>query len=403
MPQSLESSLAFNLHLSHRRFKTKRMKRILFFLFLFATTGMMAQSSKVVSAYNSLKSGELDKAVEYIEPATEHKRSSTDAKTWVYRGQIYQSIAASDEDFEVDKKTALQTAVQSFEKAKELDSKERWIDQVTFGMQQLKGLAINSGISAYNDKSFEDSRDFFLMGADIEGVDGQIDTLAIYNAGLAAEQAEDYDVAITQYGKAAKLGYLGPNMYLYMANLYQNREMPEEYLSIVQEGRVAYPEDSDLIVYELNYYLQNGKFEEAERNLKLALEKEPDNKQLHFSLGVVYDNLERRDDAKKAYEDAIALDSNYFDPTFNLGAMYFNQGVEMNNAANDIQDNTKYNAARAEAKAVFETAQPFLEKAHQLEPNDLSAITSLAQLYALTGENDKYTEMKEKEKALTDE
>lgn len=378
------------------------MKRILFFLFLFAATGMMAQSSKVVSAYNSLKSGDLDKAVEFIEPATEHEKSSADAKTWVYRGQIYQSIAASEDDFKVDKKTALHNAVESFNKAKELDSKNRWIDQITFGMQQLKALAVNSGIGSYNDQNFEDSRDFFLMGAEIAAADGEIDTLAIYNAGLAAEQAEDYDVAITQYDKAAKLGYLGPNMYLYMANLYQKREMPEEYINTVKEGRVAYPEDADLIVYELNYYLKNGKFEEAENNLKLALEKEPDNKQLHFSLGVVYDNLGRRDDAKKSYEDAIELDGNYFDPIFNLGAMYFNQGVEMNNAANDIKDNKKYNTARAEAKKVFETAQPFLEKAHQLEPADLSAITSLAQLYALTGENDKYSEMKEKEKALKD-
>ena len=350
-----------------------------------------------------MRSGDFDKAVEFIEPAIDNAKTMADPKTWVYRGQIYQSIVASEEVFSVDKKTALQKAAQSFEKAKELDSKDRWVDQITFGLQQVKALAINSGIGAYNDESFEDSRDYFLMGADIAAADGDIDTLAIYNAGLAAEQAEDYDVAIEQYRKAAKVGYLGPNIYLYMANLYQKREMPEKYLEVVKEGRAAYPEDADLIVYELNYYLQNGKFEEAENNLKLAIEKEPDNKQLRFSLGVVYDNLGRRDDAKKAYEEAIALDSDYFDPTFNLGAMYFNQGVEMNNAANDIKDNKKYNEARAEAKKVFEKAQPFLEKAHKLEPKDLSAITSLSQLYALTGENEKYTEMKAKEKALSEE
>lgn len=379
------------------------MKRILFFLFLFATTGMMAQSSKVVSAYNYMKSGDLNKAAEFIEPATEHAKTSTDAKTWVYRGQIYQSITASEEDFEVDRKTALQNAIMSFDKAQELDSKGRWEDQITFGMQQVKALAVNSAIGAYNDQDYEDSRDFFLMGAEISASKGEIDTLAIYNAGLAAEQAEDFDVAIEQYQKAANLGYLGSSMYLYMANLYQKREMPEEYLNAVKEGRTAYPEDADLIVYELNYYLKNGRFEEAENNLKLAIEQEPDNKQLHFSLGVVYDNLGRRDDAKIAYEYAIELDPNYFDAIFNLGAMYFNQGVEMNNAANDITDNKKYNAARAEAKGVFEKAKPFLEKAHQLEPTDLSAIASLSQLYALTGENDKYTEMKEKEKALRDQ
>ncbi len=81
--------------------------------------------------------------------------------------------------------------------------------------------------------------------------------------------------------------------------------------------------------------------------------------------------------------------------------MYFNQGVEMNNAANEISDNKKYNEARAAAKKVFEQARPYLEKAHELEPTDISAISSLAQLYAMTGENDKYTEMKAKEEAAT--
>lgn len=379
------------------------MKRILFFLFLFATTGLMAQNSKVVSAYNSLKSGDYDKAIEYIEPATEHAKSMSDPKTWLYRGQIYQSIVTSEDDFKVDKKTALQESIKSYEKAKELDTRNRWEDQIFFGMAQVKELALNSGIVAYNEQKFDDSRDFFLMRVDISAAEGEVDTLAIYNAGLAAEQAEDYEVAISQYRTAAETGYLGPNLYLYMANLYQKLELPEEYLKVVKEGRAAYPDDADLIVYELNYYLQKGEYEEAENNLKLAISKEPDNKQLHFSLGVVYDNLDRRDDAKKAYEDAIALDPDYFDATFNLGAMYFNQGVEMNNAANDIQDNKKYAAARAEARKVFEKAQPFLEKAHQLDPTDISAITSLAQLYALTGENDKYTEMKAKEKALSDQ
>ncbi len=97
-----------------------------------------------------------------------------------------------------------------------------------------------------------------------------------------------------------------------MANLYEKQDMPEKYLEVIKAGRINYPDDADLIVYELNYYLRNDKFEEAENNLKLAIEKEPNNKQLHFSLGVVYDNLDRRDDAKTAYEKAIAIDPDYF-------------------------------------------------------------------------------------------
>lgn len=377
------------------------MKRILFILSIFVTTGLMAQSSKVVSAYNSMKDGEYAQALEYINAAKDNEKTMDDAKTWVYRGQIYQQIGASEEDFGVDKKEAVKEALASFEKAKELDTKERWVDQTKLGYAQAQNLAVNSGIIAYNEKQYEDSRDFFLMGADAGTTLGIFDTLAVYNAGLAAEQAGDYQTAIEQYQKAANANYMGAKMYLYMANLYEKQEMPEKYLEVIKQGRIAYPDDADIIVYELNYYLRNNKFEEAENNLKLAIEKEPNNKQLHFSLGVVYDNLDRRDEAKAAYEKAIAIDPDYFDPTFNLGAMYFNQGVEMNNAANEITDNKKYNAAREDAKKVFEQARPYLERAHELEPTDLSAISSLAQLYAMTGENDKYTEMKAKEEAAT--
>ena len=126
------------------------------------------------------------------------------------------------------------------------------------------------------------------------------------------------------------------------------------------------------------------------------MEKEPNNKQLHFSLGVVYDNLDRGDEAVAAYQAAIAIDPNYFDAVYNLGAYYFNQGVEMNNAANEIEDNDEYNKAREAAKGVFEQARPHLEKAHELDASDTGAIASLQQLYALIGETEKYQEMKAK-------
>lgn len=376
------------------------MKKLLYIAFILASTGLVAQNSKVVSAYNSMNDKEFDKAAELINAAAENEKTMADAKTWLYRGQIYQQIAQSDKDFSVDKKTAVGEAMKSFKKAKELDSKNRWENEISNGMKMTQMLAMNGGIAAYNDKDYAAARDLFLMGEKGAQDLGEFDTLAVYNSGLAAEQAGDNETAITQYQKAADSGYLGPKMYLYMANLYTKEEMPEKYLAIVQAGRKVYPEDADLIVYELNYYLKNNKYEEAENNLKLAIEKEPDNKQLHFSLGVVYDNLKEYDKAIASYEKAIAIDTAYFDPIFNLGALYFNKGVEMNNASNDIKDNKKYNAAREESKKVFQQARPYLEKAHRLDPKDLSAVTSLKQLYVLLGEYDKSKEMKAKEEAL---
>ncbi len=372
------------------------MKRIFYLLFAVAlgSTSALAQNAKVVSAYNYRNSGELDKARALIDEAILHEKTMNSEKTWRYRGTIYQGLALTDST--ADLKMLIEEAAKSYKKGMELDTKGNYTDEYTDGMNNVHLIALNAGIEAYNAQDYEASRDLFLMSAQTSESLGRTDTMAIYNSGLAAEQAEDYVNALKQYRRAAELGYLGPQMYIYMGNLYTKQEKPEEYLKVIQEGRQVYPENTDLIVYELNYYLQNGKFEEAENNLLLAIENEPDNKQLYFSLGVVYDNLGDKEKAVKAYEDAIRVDPEYFDAVYNLGAMYFNQAVEMNNKANDIQDNKKYDAARAEAKEVFKKAKPHLEKAHEIDPNDMGAMQSLSSLYVLLNETDKYQEMKAK-------
>ena len=372
------------------------MKRISILLtLLFVSAAAMAQNANRVSAYNYMTDGEFLKAKEPIDAAITHEKTMSDDKTWRYRGQIYTGLAQGDYEG-INKAEAIQTALESYQKSMELDVKDKWKRENVNGMAQAQNIAVNLGINAYNEQNYADAAKLFLVGEEAAAGLGVVDTLALYNAGLAAEQAEDYEMALSQYRKATEIGYLEAKMYLYMANLYQRMEDQEGYLAIIQEGRAAYPEDADLIVYELNYYLQNQKFEEAENNLKLALEKEPNNKQLHFSLGVVYDNLDRGDEAVAAYQAAIAIDPNYFDAVYNLGAYYFNQGVEMNNAANEIEDNDEYNKAREAAKGVFEQARPHLEKAHELDASDTGAIASLQQLYALIGETEKYQEMKAK-------
>jgi len=377
--------------------KMNEMKKLLSILLISASTfAAFGQNKNVTSAYMSMKDGEYGEAREFIDLAIEHEKTMGDEKTWRYRGDIYFGIAQSDEDYGVAKADAVSKALESYLKAKELDEKERYLDKTQNGIALTQNLALNMGIQMYNEKKFEDSRDLFLLAAEGAEKMGVVDTLAIYNAGLAAEQAEDYETAIREYRKAAETGYNGANMYLYIANLYSKQDMDEKYISVIQEGRKEYPENADLILYELNYYLVNQKFDEAKENLLLALEKDPDNKQLHFSLGVVYDNLGVKDGAVAAYKKAIELDPNYFDAVYNLGAFYFNEGVEVINVANEIEAQKEYEAKIAEAEEVFKQAQPYLEKAHELDPQDRGAIVSLQQLYARTGAIEKATEMKKK-------
>jgi tetratricopeptide (TPR) repeat protein len=370
------------------------MKNLACIIVILLTTNTFAQNAKVVTAYRYLTGGEFDKALENIEPATKDPKTAEKEKTWRYRGEIYMGI--SQGDYEIGRTEALTEAYKSYAKAKELDTKDSWSVEINGGLNQVRFASLNAGVDAFSAEKFAEARDLFMLSGDVAQGLGITDTLAFYNGGLAAEQAGDFQSAIDLYSKTADTGYLEGKMFMYIANVYNKKEDDQGYINTIKKGRELYPNDADLIIYELNYYLGKGEFEKAENNLRLALGKEPDNKQLYFSLGVVYDNLDRREDAIKAYEDAIAIDPNYFDAVYNLGALYFNEAVEMNNAANEIKDNKKYEAARKEARVVFENSKPHLEKAHELDGNDMGALVSLSQLYALLGENEKYTAIKAK-------
>ena len=71
-------------------------KIILMGIFAITVVFATAQTSNRTSAFNYLKKGKLDKAVEYIEPTTTHEKTMNEAKTWFFRGNIYLAIANSD-------------------------------------------------------------------------------------------------------------------------------------------------------------------------------------------------------------------------------------------------------------------------------------------------------------------
>ena len=118
------------------------------------------------------------------------------------------------------------------------------------------------------------------------------------------------------------------------------------------------------------------------------------------SLGSVFDNLGNYDEAILAYQKAIDVKSDYFDANYNLGALYFNKAVLGINEANEMWKPrmTKTEAAsqkklEEDSKSMFVTARPYLESAFEVDPADLETIRSLKDIYARTGEDDKFIQM----------
>jgi len=83
-----------------------------------------------------------------------------------------------------------------------------------------------------------------------------------------------------------------------------------------------------------------------------------------------------------------------------MGALYFNEGAEMLNKANDINDDKKYKEAKAKAEDKLKLSIPYLEKAHQIDPKDMPTMESLKNAYYRLGMLDKNEAIKKEIDAL---
>jgi tetratricopeptide (TPR) repeat protein len=392
----------------------------------------MAQAGKVTSAYNYLTSyqqykdaNDLREAVDYIEPATTNEKTMVSAKTFYYRGLIYHAIY---QDSSAKAKTIvaepLTLAADSYIKTLELDAKKEYAKDVIARLYVSANQFYNMGINEYNvkknnlkaveyfEKVLQINASPAMVAADKADMPyyGFLDTNATSLAAVAAFEMKDYDKAKKYFQVMIDKGFREGRPYTNLAQIHKAQGNNDAMMEVIKKGRAKFPEDAALIIEELNYYLSTGKDKEAEANLQLAISKDPNNHQLHFALGSIYDKLSSPDDVTKkpskdeyqalrkkaetAYLKAIEISPEYFNAIYNLGALYFNEAGDILKTAGDIKDNKVYEQETKRAEDLLGKALPYLEKAHQLDAKDKNTLISLKELYFRNGNETKYAEIK---------
>jgi tetratricopeptide (TPR) repeat protein len=363
-------------------------------LFLFVSATTFAQKSKVVNAYNYKKSGEFLKAKENIDAATLDAKTGKEGKTWAYRGDIYTAIYDSrDEKYKDLKSTALHEANLSYEKAIKYGSKSHNESELKMKRARLANLFFQEGVRSYNKKTYKEALQQFETCFTIKKSRGETDSLALSNMALAAEMMEDYDLAIKHYQSCIEIGYNVVQMYGDCANILMKQGKDDEAVALLTDARKKYPKEQDLLTLEINLFLKNNKYEKALSRLDLAIENDSKNAVLFYARATVYLSKWKGNNVSKAtenYKKAIELNPNYFDANYNLGALFFNLGADQLNEANKLTVTEEYNAKKAEAVELFQKAIPYLEKAHELDAKNKPTMNSLKELYARTGQQEKY-------------
>jgi tetratricopeptide (TPR) repeat protein len=364
------------------------MKKLAFlFLLISCTVLAYGQKSKVVSAHNYLKYDELDKAMMFIDEASEHPSTIGMAKTWYYKGLIYQKTFNHEKYGELVP-NPLQIALKSYQKALEINPKYEFKEEIEQNIQKIAADLFQSGVDAYTASNFEKALLNFETYLSINPEDQS----ANLNAALSAQNIGNTEKAKSYYEKLIALKVDQPRPYQGLATIYKAEGDTAAALKVVKEGRVAFPADKKLMIEELNIYLAQGRTEEALEIANNAINNDPENATLHHVKASMLDNLGRKNEAIEAYKKALELNPESFDTNYNLGALYFNQGAEIINKANDIppQKVKEYQTAVAAADDKFKTALPYLEKAQKIKPDDTGTLVSLKQIYLRLKDNENY-------------
>ncbi|MEE4197354.1 MAG: tetratricopeptide repeat protein [Bacteroidales bacterium] len=343
----------------------------------------------------------LDTAIKALNAAEKAEDTRDWAKTYYVKGLTYEAIAKSDNpEFKSITEYPLFDAFDNYKKAYTMEGSNMYQGPIDAKFLNMSSMFVNKGVEAYQAEDFEKAFKYFEKSLEVKEMpvfEGEIDTAIIFNTALTAQRVEKYDKAIEYYQESAKYGYGEGDTYALMAECYKNKGDNDQYVATLKKGFEKYPGNQSILGTLINYYLLEAEdADEAFKYLKVAREGDPDNPQFYNAEAHLYDKTGNKEKAKEMYKQAIEIDPTFFDAYYNLGVLYFNEGVALTEEANKITDNKKYLEAKEKADAEFEKSLPYIEKAHELQPNDMGIMSTLRTLYYRLKMNDKYEAISEK-------
>ena len=377
------------------------MRKLLYAGIFLWSTSLLAQNDAVTNAFLYNKDGEYDKAKAEIDRAALHEKTRDKAKTWYFRGMIYENIMASkNEKLREKAPDAGKQAYESYKTVLQLSKKgDEYYDQASAKIQLLWSSFLNEGIARYQEKKYAES----ILPYELAQAIKPADTTAFLYALYSAEALGNYEQSKYYIRNLIRLGRVSPEFFLSMSRQASKAGKKDSALAHVTEGRTYFPQNQGLALEELQLYFETGRGKEAKSKLEEAVKMDSTNAQLFAILGNMYDQeaadakrpKNERDAAKQkaisAYKKALKIAPDNFESNFNMGVYYYNRGADLLKKVSDMDlqtYQTKGKKAEADAKNEFKQALPYFEACYRINKSDADAKKSLKNTYERLGRSE---------------
>ncbi|MGW8123182.1 tetratricopeptide repeat protein [Roseivirga echinicomitans] len=370
------------------------MKKLFFTaLLLFFVAGVYGQKKVLKSAEKALKKGEYAEAYTLAKQASADAETKDDPSVYVILGKakLYQFKADLD-NFDLAKESYehFNTAVAKGDAGLKEDLYFPPVmnsngDFIGGGEAYifLQNLLNKRGNDYFGEDDFENAFKYFDLSATIKP-----DIFMNFYAGYSAYYAEMYEEALPYYAAVAASNEEFENTnfaYNGLIDMYILKKDFDNALKYARAAKERFPDQKVYRDFEIDILIQADKLDEAIDGIQKNIAAGDKTAVLYYALAFLQYNNQDYPAALESANKALELQPDYPDASYVVGIVYFNEGVEILKAANDLKDNAAYDKKREEAYAKFRLALPHFEKAEQSKPDDLFILNPLSTVYDQLG------------------
>ncbi len=330
-------------------------------------------------------------------------------------------------------KNALETALEAYNKAYELDPAQG--EKIRASLEKLANYEAQIGDISNTLSDFVRGAEAYISVYEIQShpAYNMASPMMLYYAGYMYTIGANEDPSLYPYGveiltQAIEAGYPAMeledteledkdkgNIFYYLYHCYYGqKDIDSANILKAKEALVSgvetFPKNQRILDALTQLYTTEegvGDPSELIGMIETAIEAAPENADLWFALGRVYFSLEDFDNCIAAFTNVTELSPDMFDGFFYLGLFYIYKGDNMNEVISNksYTENAAYEQDLNEANAVYAAAIPILERALELKPEDVSTVEYLKSLcFRLRDEEgvmDKYNQYNELFKQLS--
>ncbi|MBM3402860.1 MAG: tetratricopeptide repeat protein [Bacteroidetes bacterium] len=317
----------------------------------------------------------LENARKIIDNAYKTKVDSVAFRNNLVRSLVYSTFARLDSGLKFNyKKDPLDETLFSMNKVYGSKFQDEVQEQILYIENQLKLTYLYRANTTFKNRKYTEALKYFTI---LDSIDR--DNLSIlHNLAILCQETGNY---IRSVGYYEKLISKNPKAeyYMVLANLYESLNDEKNMIRVLTKGSQAYTTNRDLVFKLLNILFNKNDYSEIIKFTDQALKLDENNINLNYLAGFSYEMTGNISKAEEYYKVILTINPNNYEANFALGLLYLNLYLK-----------------DKEQSGMMYVSKYYLNKANEIDPNELKTLTSLSILYNNTGEVSELQKIKNK-------